>query len=191
MREGDAWVPCYFQTSDLSGFLRRLELIGSHLERFWCPHCGSFDRERHLRLFLDRLNIVEEVRGGSVLHMAPEPGLRRYMQGYGFSRYIDGDLFPSEESMQKIDLQNIPFQDETFHILICNHMLEHVDDVSTALREIRRVLKRGRRVICQTPYSPRLATTFENPLLQSSDDRFFFTDRRIISVCLTQTSSKC
>ncbi len=172
--EVDAWVPHYFQTSDLSDFLRRLEVIGSHLERFSCPHCGSFDRERHLRLFLDRLNIVEKVRAGSLLHMAPEPNLRGYMQSYGFSRYIDADLFPSDETTQKIDLQKIPFQDETFHILICNHMLEHVDDVSATLREMRRVLKRGGRAICQTPFSPRLATTFEDPLLQSADDRLFF-----------------
>jgi hypothetical protein len=172
-KEVDAWLPHYFQISDLSDFVRRLEVIGSHLERFSCPHCKSNDRERHLRLFLDRLNIIEEVRSGSLLHMAPEPNLQRYMEGYGFSRYIVGDLFPAE-GMQQIDMQKIPFQDETFHILICNHMLEHVDDVSAALREMRRVLKRGGRAICQTPFSPRLATTFEDPLLQSSDDRFFF-----------------
>jgi len=173
-KEVDAWLPCqYPKTSDFSDFLRRLEPIGSHLERFSCPHCSSYDRERHLRLFLDRLNIVEEVRSGSLLHMSPEPNLRRYMEGYGFSRYIVGDLFPGE-GMQQIDLQKIPFEDETFHILICNHMLEHVDDVSAALREMHRVLKRGGRAICQTPFAARLATTFEDPLLQSSDDRFFF-----------------
>jgi len=172
--EVDAWVPHYFQTSDLSDFLRRLEVIGSDLKRFSCPRCGSFDRERHLRLFLDRLNIVEKVRAGSLLHMAPEAKLLRYLEDYGFSRYIVGDLFPSDGSTQQIDLQKIPFQDETFDILICNHMLEHVDDVSATLREMRRVLKRGGRAICQTPFSPRLATTFEDPLLQSSDDRFFF-----------------
>ncbi|HXW28347.1 MAG TPA: hypothetical protein VEK55_03205, partial [Xanthobacteraceae bacterium] len=51
----DAWVPYRIRQSDISDFLMRLETIGSNVERFECPHCASIDRERHLRLFLDRL----------------------------------------------------------------------------------------------------------------------------------------
>ena len=83
--------------------------------------------------------------------MAPEPRLAEFVLTYKPALYIKGDLFPSNESIQKIDLQNIPFSDETFDIVICNHMLEHVDDPVAALRELRRVLKPGARLICQTP----------------------------------------
>jgi hypothetical protein len=49
-----------------------------------------------------------------------------------------------------------------------------VDDAELALQEIHRVLKRGGRTICQTPYAARLSQTFGNQRLQSTDDRIFF-----------------
>jgi len=117
---------------------------------------------------------MDSARGGHVLHMAPEYRLREYIEGYDLRSYVRGDLTPQHEAVQKIDLQQIPFPDETFDLVICNHMLEHVADAEAALREMQRVLKRGARAICQTPYSPRLTTTFEDPVLQSRDDRIFF-----------------
>jgi SAM-dependent methyltransferase len=66
------------------------------------------------------------------------------------------------------------FPDQSFDLLICNHVLEHVGDSGAAMREMCRVLKRGGRAICQTPYAARLTRTFADPLLQSDDDRLFF-----------------
>ena len=117
---------------------------------------------------------MERIRGGSILYMAPEFRLREFIQSFNFSLYVRGDLHPSDESVQIIDLQNIPFADETFDMVICNHMLEHVESASAALRELHRVLKPGGRAICQTPYASRLTATLEDPLLQSPEDRLFF-----------------
>jgi SAM-dependent methyltransferase len=170
----EAWLPFRIRESDRSAFLKKLQTIGSNVERFWCPHCSSIDRERHLLLFLDRLNIMKCARGGAVLHMSPEYRLRGYIEGHDLGSYIRGDLMPSAEGVQQIDLQQIPYSDQTFDLVICNHMLEHVADAELALREIHRVLKPGGRAICQTPYSPRLTKTFEDPRLQTTDDRLFF-----------------
>jgi|HubBroStandDraft_6_1064221.scaffolds.fasta_scaffold41958_4 SAM-dependent methyltransferase len=170
----EAWLP--FRGGEVGRpiFLKKVQSIGSIRTRFWCPHCSSTDRERHLRLFIDRWNIMERVRGGAVLHMSPEPGLGGYIESHGLRMYAKGDIAPSAEGVQQIDLQQIPYPDKTFDIVICNHMLEHVDNVQTALREMHRVLKQGGRAICQTPYASRLTKTFEEPLLQSPSDRFFF-----------------
>jgi SAM-dependent methyltransferase len=170
----EAWLPFRIKEFDRLAFLKKLQTIGSNVERFWCPHCSSIDRERHLRLFLDRLNIMERARGGAVLHMSPEYRLRGYIESYDLGSYITGDLTPTAEGVQQIDLQQIPYPDETFDLVICNHMLEHVADAELALREMSRVLKPSGRAICQTPYSPRLTKTFEDPCLQSTDDRLFF-----------------
>jgi SAM-dependent methyltransferase len=170
----EAWLPFRIRASDLSAFLTTLGTVGSDVERFWCPHCSSIDRERHLLLFLDRLNIMKRARGGAVLHMSPEPRLGGYIEGHDLGSYIRGDLTSTADGVQQIDLQQIPYPDETFDLVICNHMLEHVADAELALREMRRVLKLGGRAICQTPYSPRLTKTFEDPRLQSTDDRLFF-----------------
>jgi hypothetical protein len=168
----EAWLP--FTRCEASKFIVKLGTIGSNVQRFYCPHCSSIDRERHLRLFLERLKIMESVRNGSILHMAPEFRLSVFIMSFDLANYVQGDLSPHSDSIQRIDLQQIPFPDETFDMVICNHMLEHVADTEVALREMHRVLKHGGRAICQTPYSPRLTKTFEDPLLQSPDDRLFF-----------------
>jgi SAM-dependent methyltransferase len=117
---------------------------------------------------------MESFRGGAVLHMAPELWLGGYIESHCLRVYVRGDIAPAADGVQRIDLQRIPYPDETFDMVIGNHILEHVDNAEVALREMHRVLKPGGRAICQTPYASRLTTTFEDPLLQSSDGRLFF-----------------
>ncbi len=170
-RQANAWVPFH---ATPSSFRRRLETIGSNVERFACPNCGAIDRERHLWLFLERRRLTEQARGGAVLHMAPEIEFRKYILSFQPTTYIQGDLSPVHESIQQVDMQRMPFPDEFFDMIICNHILEHVQDATAAIREMCRVLKRGGRAICQTPYASRLTETFEDPLLQSAEDRVYF-----------------
>lgn len=51
---------------------------------------------------------------------------------------------------QVIDIQDIPFGDETFDIVIANMMLYHVTDLDRAISEVRRVLKKGGKFYCAT-----------------------------------------
>ena len=51
---------------------------------------------------------------------------------------------------EQIDAQSIPYADETFDIVIANHMLYHVPDRPKALAEIKRVLKKGGHLIAAT-----------------------------------------
>jgi len=51
---------------------------------------------------------------------------------------------------EQIDAQSIPYKDETFDIVIANHMLYHVPDKSKAIAEIKRVLKAGGHFIATT-----------------------------------------
>jgi len=46
-------------------------------------------------------------------------------------------------SFEQIDIQEIPFPDCSFDIVIANHMLYHVPDLNKALSEVKRVLKQG------------------------------------------------
>ena len=49
-----------------------------------------------------------------------------------------------------IDIQNIPFEDESFDVVIANMMLYHVPDMNRGLAEVRRVLKKGGAFYCAT-----------------------------------------
>jgi hypothetical protein len=167
------WLPFKFTEDDFSSFLLKVGITGSNLRRFYCPHCRSKDRERHLKLFFDCLQIWNCFKG-AVLHMAPEGKLGAAILKHGPSGYIKGDLQPQKPSVERIDIEAIQYPDASFDVVIANHVLEHVKHPDAALSEVRRVLRSGGRFICQTPFARRLSKTLEDPLLQSEDDRIFF-----------------
>jgi len=169
-----AWNPYRLGVADFSPFFRRVEPIGSNVERFSCPSCESTDRERHLFLYLSRLNLLQTLSDATILHMAPERRLGALVRSCNPAAYVAGDLIPTGATIAKIDLENIPYTGAAFDVVICNHILEHVPSPVAALREVHRVLKPGGRFICQTPYASLLATTFEERRLQSDSDRLFF-----------------
>jgi SAM-dependent methyltransferase len=173
----DAWLPWrggIANIAKMSPFVVKLGGVGSNVDRLFCPRCQCTDRERHLRLYLERTRVLEPLRGGAVLHMAPEVFLRPFIEGYGFSRYVSGDLSPYSPTIQRIDLCDLPFPNKSFDLVVCNHVLEHVFDLDRAFSELVRVLKPGGRAICQTPYVARLSHMFEDPRLQSEEDRVYF-----------------
>jgi SAM-dependent methyltransferase len=170
----DEWRPYHIRTADLSPFLHCVELVGSNLDRFACPACGSTDRERHLRLYLEGLGLTSALPGAALLHIAPERRLPEWLSTCGPARYVKGDLRPGSDALQRLDLQSLPFGDAEFDLIVCNHVLEHVSDVGAAAAEMYRVLKPGGRAICQTPFARRLTRTFEDPALQAPADRLFF-----------------
>ena len=170
----EAWKPYREGASGRPQVMVRLGAVGSNVKRFACPNCGCSDRERHLHLYFDRLGIWPALRGASVLHVAPEWKLAQAILAGEPSNYIPGDLLPADPSIQKIDIEATSFASESFDFVICNHVLEHVSAPMAALREVRRILRPGGRFVCQTPYASRLTHTFEEPLLTSAIDRFFF-----------------
>ena len=154
------WVP-YALLADRSPFMNLMETVGSDMRNFQCPHCGCTDRDRHLWMYMAAADVPAQLRGASVLHLAPEAALEPRFERFGLARYVRGDLFPSRPHHQKIDAQALPFEDAAFDLIIANHILEHVDAPAKALAEFERCLKPGGMLIAQTPYSPHLKHTFE------------------------------
>jgi len=71
----------------------------------------------------------------------------------------------------KADIQNIPFNDNYFELIICNHILEHVDSYSKALDELNRVLKPNGILILSFPLDRNYSTVFENNTVNDSNER--------------------
>jgi SAM-dependent methyltransferase len=137
-----------------------LEVVGSDVDSFECPHCGCHDRERHFCMYFDRLDLWDRVTDRDVLHIAPEERLPERIAEAGPSSYIKGDLHPRSTEVQKVDITQIEFSDSSFDLIICNHVLEHVQDDKRAIAEFFRVLKSGGIAILQTPYSAILRNSF-------------------------------
>ena len=66
----------------------------------------------------------------------------------------------------------MPFEDNTFNAVLCNHVLEHVADDIKAMSEIKRVLKPGGWAILQVPFfSPVPDATFEDNSITNKRER--------------------
>ncbi|WP_027633916.1 glycosyltransferase [Clostridium hydrogeniformans] len=138
-------------------------IIGSDVINHSCPHCRCHDRERHLLLYIYKLDLVKKyMEGKKVLHIAPEVYIRSYLNDSNLDEYVCGDLNPIYPGMINMDITNIPYEDEYFDFIICNHVLEHIEDDIKALKEISRVLKKGGRAILQTPYSEDIEVSYED-----------------------------
>ena len=133
----------------------------------WCWRCGSLERDRLVWLFLDAN--PQLLRSGiAILHIAPEAALRRRLEAVA-GRYVCGDLTGSFGDI-RIDITDLPFADESFDTVVCNHVLEHVPDDRRAMHELRRVLRRTGWALLLVPdvVDPR---TVEDPSITDPAER--------------------
>jgi ubiquinone/menaquinone biosynthesis C-methylase UbiE len=84
--------------------------------------------------------------------------------------YLSVD-YDSKLAMQQMDITDIRDRDASFDAVICNHVLEHVDDDRVALRELFRVLRPGGWALLQTPVDAALAVTAEDPTVTDPRER--------------------
>ncbi|MEG1555442.1 MAG: class I SAM-dependent methyltransferase [Bacteroidales bacterium] len=152
-------------------FWQSLDMVGSDIDNFGCPYCWSHDRERHLFMFFDRLQLWNKIEKGAVLHFAPETHVAAKIQSLLPSQYVKADLFPTTDDIRAIDATHIPFEENWFDMVICNHVLEHIPSYEQALAEIYRVLKPNGIAILQTPYSKLLEHNFEDQNVNTNESR--------------------
>jgi SAM-dependent methyltransferase len=103
-----------------------------------------------------------------MLHVAPESQLSRIFQESDCIDYLSADL-SSITAMVAMDITDIQYEDNTFDAIYCSHVLEHVPDDRTAMRELYRVLKPGGWAILQVPMSAD--PTYEDPAITSPEER--------------------
>jgi SAM-dependent methyltransferase len=143
---------------------------GGYRENVSCPRCFSIDRERLIYLFLKRNkpNLFEnKIR---LLHVAAEKAIRKTFRRLPNIDYLTADL-NSPLADIKMDITDINQNDNTFDIIICNHVLEHILDDEKAMSELFRVLKPGGFAILQVPLSYLIENTIEDPSITKPEDR--------------------
>jgi SAM-dependent methyltransferase len=84
-----------------------------------------------------------------MLHFAPEPFFREFFS-QRFGQYETADLRLKGVD-HNVDLQHLPFGDETYDFIFASHVLEHIPDDQKAISEIRRILKPNGIAILPVP----------------------------------------
>ncbi|NES87343.1 MAG: methyltransferase domain-containing protein [Moorea sp. SIO2B7] len=134
-----------------------------------CPNCLSLERHRLLWLFLkNRTNFFDKQL--KVLHFAPEICFINPLSKQKNLEYCTADL-ESPWAKQKFDIQDIPYPQNTFDVVICNHVMEHIPDDLKAMKEIFRILKPGGWAIIQAPQDLSLEVTYEDSSITDPFER--------------------
>ena len=147
--------------------LKEKQVVGAGLRNGGCFKCDSSDRERLIYTYLvNKMDLLNQPKNIRILHLAPEKNLFRILYNHGFKNYVCGDLFTEgykyPEYVQNMNVLNIPFEDNYFDLIICNHLLEHVPNDTDAMKELFRVLKQKGKAILQVPISKNSDKTFED-----------------------------
>jgi len=124
------------------------------------PGTLSLERHRLLWLFLKK-DTDFFTAPKKVLHIAPEQAFLKRFKVLDNLDYTTADLYSPLADI-KADVTKLPFENNTFDVVICNHVLEHVTDDTKAMQELYRVMKKGGFGIFQIPQDLNRETTYED-----------------------------
>lgn len=130
-----------------------------------CPRCGSLQRNRKLYNLLVNEYLV---KGISILDFSPSRSLYRKLKRYP-ANYVASDFAGEFRADVTYDITQIPLEDEQFDLIICYHILEHIQDDQKSMSELFRVTKAGGVCIIQTPFKE--GDIFEDSSIQSPEER--------------------
>ena len=130
-----------------------------------CPRCESLERHRLMFLANEQYHFFDDRH---VLHFAPEQVVTNYVKKRA-AKYLSADL-SNNRADTILNIEAIDLPDETWDVVICSHVLEHVDD-NKSLQELYRVLKTGGILILMIPIIEGWECTYENPAIVTEKDR--------------------
>jgi SAM-dependent methyltransferase len=161
----DGWFPRECPLCGYRGYFRAYGVPPRFDAR--CPECGSIERHRLVALWLAGNH--GKIDGRRVLHFAPEPALRRLFQPLA-SQYLSADVVPGKADRQ-LDITAIDLPSGSFDVILCSHVLEHVDD-ARALEQLRRVLSPTGILLLLTPVVDAWDQTYENLSVADEPNRW-------------------
>ena len=133
------------------------------------PGTLSLERHRLMWLYLQR-DADFFTKKQKVLSLAPEQCFLKRFKSLKNLDYTTADLYSPIVDV-KADILDLPFQDEEFDVIFCNHVLEHIPDDAKAMSELYRVMKHGGWGIFQVPMKYSLEKTYEDFSITDKKER--------------------
>ena len=142
---------------------------GNQRNNVLSPSTLSLERHRLLWLYLkNETNFFTSKK--KILHFAPEQAFYKTFRNLKNIDYTTTDLL-SPLADVKADICNLPFEDNEYDVILCNHVLEHIPDDTKAMQELFRVLKPGGMAILQIPQDLKLSVTFTDNSVTDQKER--------------------
>ena len=152
----------------ICGFEGYFEAVGVPLRYdAICKQCGSVERHRQFYLLLN--SNLTWISKKNVLHLSPEQCLQLYLKQLA-GKYVPADKEPGVGEF-KVDIQHTTFKSNSFDLIICHQVLEHVEDDDAALCEMMRILRPGGVLVVSVPMVANWETTFERPGVETGSER--------------------
>ncbi len=142
---------------------------GTQRSNVLSPSTLSLERHRLLWLYLKNETdfFTKSIK---VLHFAPEQAFYKKFRKQPNLNYTTTDL-NSPLADVKADICNLPFKDNSYDVILCNHVLEHIPDDTKAMKELYRILKPEGMAILQIPQDLNRAKTFEDDSIKDKKER--------------------
>ena len=142
---------------------------GNQRNNVLSPSTLSLERHRLLWIYLQ--NETDFFTANKkVLHFAPEQAFYKLFRNQKNLEYTTTDLL-SPLADVKADICNLPFKDNEYDVILCNHVLEHIPDDTKAMQELFRVLKPGGMAILQIPQDLNRDKTFADDSIVDQKER--------------------
>ncbi|WP_172667764.1 class I SAM-dependent methyltransferase [Flexilinea flocculi] len=125
-----------------------------------CPCCSSLERHRLLYDYLENhTDIFKE--SCSILHFAAEGNIKNKLFENTQIDYYSADIVKNR-AMYQVDITKIPFPSQKFDYVLCNHVLQDIEDDRKAIMEMKRVLKSNGTIILSFPLCISQHNTYED-----------------------------
>ena len=129
-----------------------------------CPKCGSLPRTRKLWDLLQH-----EIQDKTVLHFSPSSSIKRKIELFDNITYVTSDYAGEFIATKRLDIESIDEPNDTYDIIICYHVLEHIEHDIKAMKELLRIIKPTGRCFIQTPF--KTGDTYENDEVKTDEER--------------------
>ena len=130
-----------------------------------CPKCGALSRSRALGEYV-RKNYKNQSQ--KILDFSPHRSLNDFFKSI-FENYISSDFENQFYAQKSYDITKINDTDQSFDLIICFHVLEHILEDKKAIKELNRVLKNDGHLLIQVPL--KKGKTYQNNSIISKEGR--------------------
>jgi Glycosyltransferases involved in cell wall biogenesis len=121
-------------------------------DEYSCSYCQASDRDRMIISFLKKAGLQDAQEGTRLLQIAPAGIISSWIKAYCPHIYYETtDLYMDQVSFHSDIMDMHMVSDETYDVIICSHVLEHVRDDEKALSELKRILKPDGKIVFLVP----------------------------------------